>query len=106
MFALALQPVLLELAASRAEGGLELAFAYLDDVCLAGDAVAVVLSELGAGRRARITGPADFMARLDRSLAIRGFLDRSGYRGATRAYLVGDASARAYETISLGQAAP
>jgi tRNA threonylcarbamoyl adenosine modification protein YjeE len=73
---------------------------------LPGDAVTVVLSEHGSGRHAHITGPADFMARLDRSLAIRAFLDRSGYAGAARAYLVGDASARAYETISLEQAAP
>ena len=42
LFALALQPVLSELAASRAPGGLELAFAYLDDLCLAGEAPAVV----------------------------------------------------------------
>ena len=73
---------------------------------LPGDAVVVVLSEYGSGRRVHITGPAAFMERLDRSLAIRAFLDRSGYSGATRAYLVGDASARAYETISLKGRAP
>ncbi|MBX9464936.1 MAG: tRNA (adenosine(37)-N6)-threonylcarbamoyltransferase complex ATPase subunit type 1 TsaE [Aquamicrobium sp.] len=73
---------------------------------LPGDAITVALSEHGSGRHAHITGPADFMARLDRSLAIRAFLDRSGYAGAARAYLVGDASARAYETISFEQAAP
>jgi len=41
LFALALQPVLSELAGSRSEGGLELVYSYLDDLCLAGDAVAV-----------------------------------------------------------------
>ena len=41
LFALALQPILQELASSRASGGLELVFSYLDDLCLAGDALAV-----------------------------------------------------------------
>ena len=41
LFALALQPVLQELASSRASGGLELVFSYLDDCCLAGEASAV-----------------------------------------------------------------
>lgn len=67
---------------------------------LPADTVTVLLSEHGPGRRALISGPATFMARLDRSLAIRSFLEKSGYAGATRSYLVGDASARAYETIS------
>ena len=42
LFSLALQPVLQELAATRAAGGLELVYSYLDDLCLAGDALAVV----------------------------------------------------------------
>lgn len=41
LFALALQPVLKELAATRAPGGLELVYSYLDDLCLAGSALAV-----------------------------------------------------------------
>ena len=41
LFALALQPVLQELASSRVPGGLELVFSYLDDLCLAGEASAV-----------------------------------------------------------------
>jgi len=41
LFALALQPVLQELANDRAPGMLELVFSYLDDLCLAGDANAV-----------------------------------------------------------------
>ena len=41
LFSLALQPVLQELADSRAPGGLELVFSYLDDLCLAGDGLAV-----------------------------------------------------------------
>ena len=41
LFALALQPILRELAEARAPGRLELVYAYLDDLCLAGDAVSV-----------------------------------------------------------------
>ena len=50
LFALALQPVLRELATSRASGGLELVYSYLDDLCLAGDelAVATALNTLRA----------------------------------------------------------
>ena len=44
LFSLALQPVLQELAATRAAGGLELVYSYLDDLCLAGEALAVVSS--------------------------------------------------------------
>lgn len=67
------------------------------------DAVAIRLSEIGAGRAAEISGPEAFMARLQRSLAIRAFLDRAGYQHAHRSFLVGDASARAYETVSAPQ---
>ena len=41
LFALALQPLLQELAGSRSQGDLELVYSYLDDLCLAGDASAV-----------------------------------------------------------------
>lgn len=71
-----------------------------------GDAVTVALSEAGAGRMAQISGPEDFMARLERSLAIRAFLDAAGMKGAARRYFVGDASTRAYETAALPGRAP
>ena len=41
LFCLALQPLLQELASSRATVGLQLVFSYLDDLCLAGDALCV-----------------------------------------------------------------
>ena len=41
LFSLALQPLIEQLQSSRAEGGLQLVFSYLDDCCLAGDANAV-----------------------------------------------------------------
>ncbi len=41
LFSLALRPVLQELANTRATGGLELVYSYLDDLCLAGNALAV-----------------------------------------------------------------
>ncbi len=68
---------------------------------LPADAVTVALSEEGAGRAVAVSGPPAFMDRLGRSLAIRAFLDASGFGAAARRFLTGDASARAYETVSL-----
>lgn len=67
---------------------------------LPADAVTVALSERGAGRAALISGPEGFIDRMERSLAIRAFLGEAGLAGASRAFLIGDASARAYETVS------
>ena len=72
---------------------------------LPADAIIVELSELGEGRRARISAGAA-TARVERSLAMRDFLDEAGWPGAHRTYLAGDASARAYETVSRDGAAP
>ena len=73
---------------------------------LPADAARIALTERGQGRDAEISGPDGFLARLRRSLAIRAFLDRSGMAGASRRFLTGDASARAYETVSLPGRAP
>jgi tRNA threonylcarbamoyl adenosine modification protein YjeE len=73
---------------------------------LPGDAVRIALAEAGDGRDAEISGPDVFLARLRRSLAIRAFLDRYGFVGANRRFLTGDASARAYETVSPGSRPP
>jgi tRNA threonylcarbamoyl adenosine modification protein YjeE len=62
-------------------------------------AIAVTLSETGAGRVAEITATGAAAARLSRSLAIRDFLAANGRAEARRSFLVGDASTRAYETI-------
>ncbi len=69
-------------------------------------AIHVRLTEEGAGRRAAIetTGPA--LARLRRSLAIRDFLGRAGWGNACREFLLGDASTRAYETVSVADQPP
>lgn len=53
----------------------------------------------GDRRTVSITGPGPFMDRINRSLAVRRFLERSGYGGADRRHLQGDASSRTYETI-------
>ena len=53
----------------------------------------------GSGRRAVLTPGTGWLARLSRSRAVRTFLDRSGWPGATRRYLQGDASTRRYERI-------
>jgi tRNA threonylcarbamoyl adenosine modification protein YjeE len=67
---------------------------------LPADWVTISLSERGTGREASISGPAGFLERLSRSLAIRAFLAASGRADATRRFLVGDASTRAYESVS------
>ncbi|MEO3997102.1 tRNA (adenosine(37)-N6)-threonylcarbamoyltransferase complex ATPase subunit type 1 TsaE [Mesorhizobium sp. CAU 1732] len=64
------------------------------------DAVTIALSEHGDGRIVSISGPEAFMERLQRSLALRAFVQTSGFEPAKRRFLVGDASSRAYETIS------
>ena len=65
------------------------------------DAAVIALIEEGTGRTATISGSDAFMDRLERSLAIRAFLEEHDLGRATRRFLVGDASARAYETISV-----
>ncbi|MDA5640787.1 MULTISPECIES: tRNA (adenosine(37)-N6)-threonylcarbamoyltransferase complex ATPase subunit type 1 TsaE [Agrobacterium] len=58
------------------------------------------LTHSGEGRVAVIEAPAQQKARLDRVFAIREFLAKNDRGGATRRFLNGDASTRAYETIS------
>ncbi len=59
----------------------------------------ISLAIAGTGRRATVTGPDEWRARLERSRAVRAFLDRSGYAGATRRPIAGDASTRRYERV-------
>ena len=51
-------------------------------------------------RYARVTGHGSFAARVERIAAIRLFLSRSGFGGAVRQYMQGDASTRAYERLA------
>ncbi len=64
-------------------------------------AATIALADHGSGRIACVRGPEPFLARLSRSLEIRDFLSKAGWRGATRSFLAGDASARGYEIVSL-----
>lgn len=68
---------------------------------LPADAATLTLVDDGEGRIARIEGPKAFMSRVERSLAIRDFLERSGWGEAARAPLAGDASARSYEVVAV-----
>ncbi|MGH6762175.1 MAG: tRNA (adenosine(37)-N6)-threonylcarbamoyltransferase complex ATPase subunit type 1 TsaE [Phyllobacterium sp.] len=68
--------------------------------------LSVTLHHEGNGRVARLSGAGELLARLERSLQIRAFLDRSGYRGARRRFLLGDASVRTYETVDAGRGEP
>ncbi|MBR7653254.1 tRNA (adenosine(37)-N6)-threonylcarbamoyltransferase complex ATPase subunit type 1 TsaE [Brucella oryzae] len=60
---------------------------------------AVTLNHEGGGRRIAVSGPVAAIQRLERSQAIRAFLDLHGRADATRRYLQGDASPRKYETV-------
>ncbi|MGI3127133.1 tRNA (adenosine(37)-N6)-threonylcarbamoyltransferase complex ATPase subunit type 1 TsaE [Nitratireductor sp. PBL-C9] len=64
------------------------------------DAIRLELHDEGEGRLAVISGPDDAMLRLERSFAIRDFLNKAGEKRAHRAFLLGDASLRAYETVT------
>jgi tRNA threonylcarbamoyl adenosine modification protein YjeE len=64
--------------------------------------VTLTLTHSGEGRLASIEAPAKLKARLERVFAIRAFLAKTGRGDAVRRFLSGDASTRAYETISTG----
>jgi tRNA threonylcarbamoyl adenosine modification protein YjeE len=55
-------------------------------------------------RNARITGYGAFAPRAERIATIRAFLARSGFAEASRQYVQGDASTRAYERLTLAGA--
>jgi N-acetylmuramate 1-kinase len=93
------------------ELGLEEAFAA--GICLvewperAGDllpnsVVRLELKESGAGRTALISGPAEAMERIGRTLSIRSFLQKHGLIDASRRWFQGDASTRAFELVKHG----
>jgi tRNA threonylcarbamoyl adenosine modification protein YjeE len=69
---------------------------------LPSEGIALTVAHEGDGRRVTIDGPAPALARIRRSLAIRAFLDGTGYQDAVRRHLTGDASIRAYEHIYTG----
>src|SRR5690606_38746782 len=73
---------------------------------LPADAIHIGLAEEGPGRTAAISGPPEALARIARSLAIRDFLAQAGWAEADRAYLQGDASARAYESVAVAGEPP
>lgn len=66
----------------------------------------IALDHQGDGRRVTISGSGEAFDRVARSLAIRDFLVASGQGEARRARFTGDASARAYETVTLDGRAP
>jgi tRNA threonylcarbamoyl adenosine modification protein YjeE len=66
--------------------------------------IAITLApELGLGhRKLAITGYGAFAARAERMAAVRRFLDESPYADAERMRIAGDASARSYERLTMG----
>jgi tRNA threonylcarbamoyl adenosine modification protein YjeE len=63
------------------------------------NAVRIELDHLNHGRNASLSGQGAAFERIGRSLAMREFLDRSGWGSAERRHFVGDASARSYEVV-------
>jgi len=60
-----------------------------------------LLPQQGPGfRHARVAGYGLFAPRAERIATIRAFLSRSGFGGAVRQYMQGDASTRAYERLT------
>ena len=51
-------------------------------------------------RTAAVTGTGGFAARLSHHKAVRDILEQSGFVGAERAFMMGDASTRAYERLT------
>ncbi|MBT1159134.1 tRNA (adenosine(37)-N6)-threonylcarbamoyltransferase complex ATPase subunit type 1 TsaE [Aminobacter anthyllidis] len=66
----------------------------------------IALDHEGEGRRVTITGTGTTFDRVARSLAMREFLAACGWGEARRARFVGDASARAYETVTRDRSKP
>jgi tRNA threonylcarbamoyl adenosine modification protein YjeE len=71
---------------------------------LPGPSLLISIRDADRGRTLQISGDEDWVQRLERSLAIRKFLDRAWGKAVVRHRLTGDASSRAYETAKLGDA--
>jgi len=69
---------------------------------LPGSAARVELVEEGEGRAVRISASGPLGERIGRSFATRDFLGTAGWGEASRSHFVGDASARSYEIVTLG----
>lgn len=67
---------------------------------LPADRLDITFDMAGTGRSARVEAGGTWPARLDRSGAVRAFLDAAGWPGAARRHLQGDASTRVYERIA------
>jgi N-acetylmuramate 1-kinase len=65
-------------------------------------AIRLELKEPGEGRTALISGPAEAMERIGRTLSIRSFLQKHGQVDGSRRWFQGDASTRAFELVSDG----
>ncbi|MBX9991957.1 tRNA (adenosine(37)-N6)-threonylcarbamoyltransferase complex ATPase subunit type 1 TsaE [Phreatobacter oligotrophus] len=77
------------------------------DGALSGDRLEIVLTLApGRGPNARnavLVGHGTWGPRLERLVALRGFLDNAGWGGSLRRHLQGDASSRSYERLLDGQ---
>lgn len=62
--------------------------------------IRIEIIESGEGRSARITGAPEALARIERTLLIRAFLQSCQLGDARRAWFQGDASTRAFERVT------
>jgi N-acetylmuramate 1-kinase len=70
------------------------------------DAIQLHLAHEKDGRNVTISAPPARLDRIRRTIAIRDFLAVHGHGRATRKFLLGDASTRAYETAAPGKSEP
>jgi tRNA threonylcarbamoyl adenosine modification protein YjeE len=69
-------------------------------------AIRVELAEEGGGRSAEIAAIEPAAGRLQRTLDMRAFLESHGFGDAWREHMTGDASTRAYETLTMADNPP
>ena len=88
--------------AAAAEGAVLVEWPEKAGARLPADRLDIGFEIVAAARRATLVGGPVWVERIERSRAVRAFLDRSGWAGAARRYLQGDASTRRYERIAQG----
>lgn len=91
----------LGLDAATAEGAALIEWPERAEGRLPPETATVTLTQSGNGRQAMVTGSGKLIERIGRTLAIRNFLEANGWGAAERRHLLGDASARSYETAHL-----
>jgi tRNA threonylcarbamoyl adenosine modification protein YjeE len=88
------------LAEALSDGAILVEWPDRAEAMLPDDRLGIEFAIVGEGRRAIVTGGLAWQSRFGRTVAARSLLDRSGWTGARRRHLRGDASTRRYERIA------